>query len=517
MIRNYIIIAIRNLLKNKIFSIINIAGLSIGITCCVMLGLYINDELAYEKHFEGADRVYRITSTFVQKDIPSESIQRTSPPVAMTLLNEMPELESTTRVVSPPEVAQHLLRYNDKAFYEKKGYLVDYTFFQVFPYEFEEGNRAAALYTPSSVVLTHEVAQKFFGNTKALDELIIIQSGQSVDTFRITGVLKPIEKKSHVDADFYMTMNSKGWGQWINSMTSWDTQNFVFGFLKLKPGVSPETIVAKLPAMMQKYGADVSNQLGRKKIHGLQSLLDVHLHSTHFAYNFDMGNPGNINYLYILGSVGIFILILACINFINLTTAKASQRAGEVGIRKSIGASRSVLIRQFLGESITLALVAMIFSLGIIQLALPLFNDLAQKDLALDSKNFFYIISSLTAVTIVAGLVAGAYPAFYLSSFHPAKVLKDKHLSMNSSNVLRKGLIVFQFVVAITLISSILIIQNQLMFIQNKSLGFDSDYEILIPLRSVEAAHNYNRFKTVLSGLYRSQRYQYFVIGIKTQ
>ncbi len=501
MLSNYLKISVRNLLKHKVFSFINIFGLAIGITCCVLLGLYVKDELEYEKHFEGADRVYRITSTFVQKDIREEIIQRTSPPVAMTMLEELTDLESATRVVSPPEVEQHLIRYHEKGFYEKKGYLVDSTFFDVFPYEFAEGDRATALRSPSSVVLTYEVAQKFFGNTKALDELIIIQSGQSVDTFRVTGVLKPIDKKSHVDANFYMTMNSRGWGQWINSMTSWDTQNFIFSYLKLKSGVSPDKVIAKFPALMEKYGAKESKEMGRKKIHGLQSLLDIHLYSTHFAYNFDMGSPGNINYLYILGSIGFFILLLACINFINLTTAQASQRAGEVGIRKAIGASRSLLIRQFLGESISLSFMAMILSFGIIQVALPLFNDLAKKDLELNSGNLLYTIAVLSLVTLISGLAAGAYPAFFLSSFQPAKAIKDKRLSMGSSNVLRKGLIVFQFVVAITLISSLLIIQKQLKYIQGKSLGFDTDYKLLVPLRSADAAQNYNRFKLLLSNI----------------
>jgi putative ABC transport system permease protein len=497
MLKNYLLIAMRNLLKNKVYSFINIFGLSVGITCCVLLGLYIKDELSYEKHFEGADRVYRITSTFVQKDLPNELIQRTSPPVAMAMLEEIPELESATRVVSPPEVTQHLLKYKDKALFEELGFLVDSTFFQVFPYAFKEGNPATALNTPSSVVLTEKVAKKFFGDQSPIDELIVISSGQSTDTFRITGVLQPIEKKSHVDADFYMSMNSKGWGEWINSVTTWDSQNFIFSYLKVKPTATSTDVLAKFPPLMQKYGAADSRAMGREKIHGLQSLLDVHLYSTHFTYPFDLGKPGNVTYLYILASIGFFILALACINFVNLTTAKATQRAGEVGIRKTIGATRAILIRQFLGESMTLAFIAMVFSLGLVQLLLPLFNTLAEKELALTSENFRYVVILLTIVTLVAGFVAGSYPAFFLSSFQPAKALKDKRMSLGSSNYLRKSMVVFQFVVAITLIVSVLIIQKQLHYIQTKALGFNADEVLKVPLRfpADVAAGNYERFK----------------------
>lgn len=498
MLQNYFKIALRNLLKHKAYSFINILGLTIGITCCVMLGLYIKDELEYEKHFEEGDRVYRITSTFVQKDIADETIQRTSPSVAMIMLDEIAELESATRVVSPPEVGQHLLKFKDKSFFEEHGYLVDSTFFQVFPYAFKEGNPATALNSPSSVVLTDRVAQKFFGGQSPLDELIIINSGQSTDTFRITGVLQPIEKKSHVDADFYMCMNSKGWGEWINSMTTWDSQNFIFSYIKLTSTATSDDVLAKFPALMEKYGAADSKAMGRQKIHGLQSLSDIHLHSNNFTYNFDLGTAGNINYLYILGSIGFFILVLACINFINLTTARASQRAGEVGIRKTIGANRATLVRQFLGESMSLACIAMVLSLGIIQLTLPLFNTLANKDIQLTSENLYYVVASLLLVTLVAGIAAGSYPAFFLSSFQPARALKDKRMSLGSSNYLRKGMVVFQFVVSITLIVSVLIIQKQLRYIQSKELGFNADEVIKVPLRFpvTVAGESYQRFKT---------------------
>jgi putative ABC transport system permease protein len=497
MLKNYWIIALRNLRKHQAFSLINIFGLAIGIACCVLLSLYIKDELSYERHFDDHERIYRMYSTFI-KDGVAETFPRTSPPIALALAEQFPEIEAATRLVQPPEVEQHLIQYNDKTFYEKTGYLVDSTFFDVFSYEFKEGNRFTALDGPSSVVLSSTVAEKIFGNTSPLDELIIINSGQSTDTFRVTGVLHPYKKPSHLNADFYMCMNSGGWGEYINSVTTWAWQNFTVSYLKLKPNTSPLSVEEKIPALMEKHsGTDLKNS-GLQKITNLQALDDIHLYSD-FQNSFGVGETGTIMYVYILSSIGIFILVLACINFMNLTTAKASQRAGEVGVRKSLGATRQNLIRQFLGESMTIVAAAMLLAAVIVQLALPFFNQLTEKTLQVDTSNIFYIAGALLIIGMLTGIVAGSYPAFFLSSFQPARVLKDKRLSGGSSNFLRKGLVVFQFVISITLISSIVVIQRQLNFIQSKPLGFESEYRLMVPLRTHEAKQQYLQLKSSFS------------------
>lgn len=499
MLKNYFSIAFRNLLKHKAFSIINISGLAVGISCCVLLALYIKDEFSFEKHFEDHDRIYRIYSVFI-KDGNPESFPRTSPPVALAFAEQFPEIETATRLVSPPEVEQHLIRYKDNIFYEKTGYLVDSTFFDVFSFPFQEGDRFTALDGPSSVVLSAELATKIFGESSPLDELIIINSGQSVDTFRITGVLKPVKNPSHVNASFYMGMNSRGWGEYINSVTTWAWQNFIASYVKLKPHTSPLTVEEKIPALLEQHaGNDLKNSGLEKEMH-LQPITDIHLYSD-FKNQFGMEDSGNIAYIYILGSIGIFILLIACINFMNLTTAKASQRAGEVGVRKSLGATRNNLIQQFLGESMTIVGIAMLFTVGMVQLALPFFNSVTQKTLSISSDNVIYIAGSLLVIGLITGLVAGSYPAFFLSSFQPAKVLKDRRLSGGSSNFLRKSLVVVQFVISITLISSIVIIQRQLNFIQSKSLGFNPDFRIMIPLRTNEAKRQYPQLKTAFEQL----------------
>jgi putative ABC transport system permease protein len=314
MLKNYFTIGLRHLLKNKTFSLINILGLSAGIACCLLLALYIEDEFSYEKHFSDHDRVFRMYTTFT-KDGHPESFPRTSPPIAMDLIDEVPEVETATRVVSPPEVEVHLIRYADKTFYEKSGLLVDSTFLDVFPYTLKEGDANTALDAKSSVLLSEKLSRKIFTDKSPLDELLIINSGRTVDTFRVTGVVKETPYHSHVDADFYMNMNSDGWGTWITRERTWAWNNFVGSYLKLKPGTSPKNVDAKLPGLIEKYaGTDLKNAGLKKELH-LQALGDVRLFSD-FSDTFGDTGSGGITYVYILGSIGVFFFLLACIYFI---------------------------------------------------------------------------------------------------------------------------------------------------------------------------------------------------------
>jgi putative ABC transport system permease protein len=499
MLKNYFTIALRHLLKNKTFSLINILGLSTGIACCLLLTLYIQDEFSFEKHFDGHDRVYRIYTAFTRDD-KTEIFPRCSPPIAMDLIDEVPEVETATRVVNPPEVEVHVIRYQDKTFYEKKGVLVDSTFLDVFPYTLSEGDAATALDGPASVLLSEKLAKKIFRDKSPLDETLIINSGRSADTFRITGVIKETPHHSHVDADFYINMNSDGWGQWVSQNRTWAWNNFVGGYIKLKNSTSPNTVEAKLPGLVEKYaGADLK-AAGLKKVLRLQALDDIRLYSD-FSDSFGDTGSGGITYVYILGSIGLFILLLACINFMNLTTAKASQRAGEVGIRKSMGANRGTLMRQFIGESMTVVFVSLVLSILLVTVVLPVINNVTNKELGINATNVVFVALSMIGIGLVTGLIAGSYPAFFLSAFEPARVLKNKNLSSDGSQWLRKGLVVFQFIIAITLISSIIIIQKQLRYIQEKPLGFQQEHIVMIPLRTEEATRNFvalrNEFKQI--------------------
>ncbi len=497
MISHFIKIAFRNLVKNKAFSVINILGLSIAISCCVLLTLFIKDELSYDRHFSHAERIYRLTTMLKTTNGQTSILQRSSPPIGPALLAEYPEIESVTRVVKDLSTAEQLLKYKDQFFYEKRGYKVDSNFFEMFPYEFVEGNSAKALKQPWSIVLSEELAHKIFGNKSALDELISMPTNSDTGVFKVTGVVKRTNLKSHLDADFYMS----GLEDELQFYTTWATSNFVFTYLKVKNGTNAQNLIAKFPALMLRKGEKENQAMGRKKILGLQPLLEAHLYSKHFQNDIELGTSGSITYVYITAAIGFLILLLASINFINLTTAKASQRAGEIGIRKAIGAQRMNLFLQFIGESLGIALTSMVVSFLLIYLALPYFNTMVQKDLEINTQNFMFVGEALLAFALITGLVAGAYPSFKLSSLDTVRILKDKKLRLGSSNWIRKGLTAFQFSISIILISSIIIIQQQLHFVQTRPLGFDSLNKVMLPLRTSEATNRYLQFKNEIKNI----------------
>ncbi|HYE75919.1 MAG TPA: FtsX-like permease family protein, partial [Blastocatellia bacterium] len=392
-------------------------------------------------------------------------------------------------------VEQHIVRHGEKVFFEKKAFLVDSTFLDVFPYRLLEGNPATALDAPSTVLLSEELTRKVFGSKSPVDELIIINSGNSADTFRVTGVIAKPDLPSLVDANIYMCMNSNGWGEWLLSENTWANNNVVGSYIKVHDSDARKGIETKLAQMLESHAGAELRASGRQKILKLQPLADTRLYSQVNKNSSADAKGNSITYIYIIGTIGLFILLLACINFMNLTTAKSAQRAGEVGIRKSMGAFRGNLIRQFLGESIVIVGLALIVSFLIVLLVLPLFNDVMQKQLALDGHNLPFIISAAVIICLFTALTAGSYPAFFLSSLRPTQVLKGKSLNTDGSQWLRQGLVIFQFVITITLISSIVIIQKQLKFIQSKSMGFDSEQVIMIPLRTQSASLQYEAMR----------------------
>ncbi|MBT1701934.1 ABC transporter permease [Chryseosolibacter indicus] len=500
MLRNYIIIALRLLVKNKVFSLINILGLSTGIACCILITLYIQDEFNYEKGFSEREKIFRINTTFV-KDGVAETTGNASPPIAPGLAQVLPEIETFTRVMKPLNTEINIVRYKDNSFFEKKAFLVDSTFLDVFPYQLIEGNAATALDAPSTALISQKLSEKIFGKRSPLDELIIINSGTAADTFRVTGVVAPSEFPSHVDADIYMSMNSNGWGQWVLNQTTWANNNIVGSYIKLQEPETYKNVEAKLPGFVEMHAGNELRQSGRNKILKLQPLDEVRLYSDIRTDASSDTNSSSITYIYIIGTIGIFILLLACINFMNLTTAKSAQRAGEVGIRKSMGAFRNNLIRQFLGESLVIVAFALVLAFLMVVFALPFFNEIMQKHLAFTGNNLPFIISATLFIAATTGLLAGSYPAFFLSSLKPTSVLKGKSLSSDGSQWLRKGLVVFQFVITITLISSIVIIQQQLKYVQTKSLGFTTDQVVMIPMRTAQASGQYTTLKSAFEAL----------------
>jgi putative ABC transport system permease protein len=494
MLRNYILIAFRNLGKHKSFSLINILGLSLGLACCLLLTLYIQDEMSYDQHLNRKEDVYRIVTQF-KGAIGFDKLATASPPIALALGEEIPEVEGAARMLEPPGVSQNLIKRGDDVFYVSNGFLGDSSIFKVLTFDIVEGNPDNALNDPNSIAIAESLAKKLFGNESALNKTFTLSQGNEPFEVKVTAVFKD-NKKSFITPNFIVNIYSGSWGQYLrspNAANEWAGQNFVPSYLKLSPGHDREAVVKKINDVLVKYGSESMKALGLSKTLTLEPVKDVYLRS-------DVNQSPRIKAIYIVASIAFFILVLACINFMNLSTAKATKRAAEIGVRKVLGAYRSSLIYQLLGEAIILVLIAVVISLVAVQVALPYFNTLAGKEIEMSLQNNLPFVTVVVLIVIITGVMAGSYPAFYLSSFQPAKVLKGNTSALgNASGRLRQSLVVLQFVIGIALVCSMLIISRQMTFMENKNLGFNSDAKLVLPLRTNNAQQAYSSLQKELS------------------
>ncbi len=494
MLRNYLKIALRSLIRTKLYSIINILGLSLGVACCLLLSLYVKDEFEYDRHHERLSDLYRLNTEF-EGVVGFDKLATVSPPITMALKEDLPEVEAAARIF-PTFSAENLIQYEDNKFYESKVYLADSTLFDVLTYDFVEGNPKKALADANTVVISEPIARKLFGNESALDKSILISHGDAPGNYKITGVYK--QSKSFLDVNVFTSVMSAGLGEYMRTnpqaADEWAGQNFVGGFLKLKPGHSVEQMEKSINEVLVKYGAEDIKALGITKTLHLEPVKDIHLKS-------QVDKSQRITYIYIVVSIAVFILLLACINFMNLSTAKATKRASEIGIRKVMGAFRGSLIKQILGEAMVIVILSIVVAVVLVYAALPAFNELSSKNISLDNQTALYFGLALVALTILTGVIAGSYPAFYMSSFQPVEVLKGKFTLSNASGILRQGLVVFQFTVAIALVCGMIIMSRQLSFMKEKDLGFDPNAKIVIPLRTAEARQHYATLKTALTAV----------------
>lgn len=502
MIKNYFKIAWRNLVKNKVFSFINILGLTVGITSCMLITLYILNEISYDRYQKNGNNIYQLGTTFIQQG-KEMNLPTTPAPMAHAMQMDFPEIEMNTRMMGLFAEDKTLMQYNDKngeskSFYETKGYLADSTFFRMFTYKFIEGNAATALNNPNSIVLSEEIAQKIFGGQQALNKVIHISSSSNGDyDFMVTGVFRPNTRPSHIDARFFLSMKGGNIDQYIaRNGNSFATNNMFFTYLLLKPGSDTKNLLAKFPAFIDKYAGKDLKAMGFGKKQFLIALKDIHLRS---GMNNDVSPSGSMPYLYILGSIALFILLIACINFMNLSTARSSKRSAEVGIRKVLGAEKGALVKQFLGESVFMSLIAFVFAFLITVFLLPSFSSVSGKNLFLSFPGDLPIIVSFFLLSIFTGLFAGSYPAFYLSAFKPIKVIKGKFSNSLAAVSLRKGLVVFQFVISVVLIIASVVISKQMKYLRSADLGFDKERQIIIPLRSGTAKNMFSSFKNELT------------------
>jgi len=479
MLKNYLRTAIRSLLKNKTFSLINIVGLATGTLCCLYIVLYVVDQYSYDKHFSNDPAIYRITTT---GQLPGSTFNlgTASPPIAPAMKRDFGEVQQYTRavVLNMAGLDQHLLRYKEKSLYEKDAVFADSTFFDVFDFHFVSGNAANALNNPYSVVLLRPTAEKLFGKEDPIGKVIDIESNGTKGDFKVTGVVDESLGKSHIRANLFMTMNSGGIGSWIMSKVNneWAGADVAASYIRLQPHANAALLESKLPAFLDKYGGEELKKMGKTKQLHLQPVSSIH---TTIGYTNEFSKTVNPFFLKILLLIAVMIQVIACINFMNLSTARAARRAKEVGVRKVIGAGKMALIGQFLGESMLLALVSVLLAIPVLVLALPYLNQLTQVDLHLTLLSDYRLWFLLVGLVFFTGLVAGSYPAFYLSAFQAAKVIKGNFSNQISAAGIRRSLVVFQFVLSIVLIIGIIVIYAQTSFIKNKDLGFDKEQKLV--------------------------------------
>jgi putative ABC transport system permease protein len=475
MFKNYFKTAWRFLLKNKAFSFINIIGLAIGTLCCLYIMLYVKDQYSYDRQHTDAKDIYRIV-TLISTSGDKHKMATCSPPIAPALKNDFPEVAAFTRIVPTLGASNHLLRYKDKSFYNDDAFFIDSTFFNVFNFHFDYGNAATALAEPNSIVLLKPVADKLFGKENPTDKVITIEDADGRHDFKVTGVIDESLGKSNIHGSMFIRMNENGYGGDILSNTTWTGNNFTNSFIKLKPGTNVAALEKKLPAFLNKYGAEQFKSSGMEKQLQLQPITSIH---TSEGYAPEMTPTVSSSFLNILILIAILIQVIACINFMNLSTAKASKRAKEVGVRKVIGAQKSSLRIQFLTESFLLSLLSVAIALPLLIITLPYLNQITHADILISSLSDYRVWLLLGGIIISTSLVAGSYPAFSLSAFQAIKVIKGNFTNQVSATGIRRSLVVFQFVLSIVLITSIIIIYSQLNYIKNKDLGFDKNQKLI--------------------------------------
>jgi len=476
MIKNYLKTAWRSLLKNRAFSIINIFGLSVGLTCSILILIFVYDELGYDKYPHNAGNIYRVMlSVTGNGDIAAYPDVDNA--VAKGMQNEFPEIKSSARL-SP---AADFVKYNERQFKEEHLCFADANFFQFFSIPLIAGSVNDVLVQPNTIAVSQSFAKKYFGNDDPIGKSIAV--GLRGAIYKVTGVYSKIPDNSHFHFDAIMSIATFHITHPTWSNLGWYT------YLRLNDHTDPRKLEAKFPDLVRKHVVpEIQHDMGvslveaQKSVNSfifiLQPLSDIHLYS-HTKYELEAN--GDIQYVYIFTILAMAILLLACVNFTNLSTARASKRAKEVGIRKVMGSAKLQLVLQFLAESILITMLAMMLAIALMLFLIPYFNQLSGKQIG--AEIFFHpkFILAIFAVTIVVGTVAGIYPSFFLSSFSPIKVLKNVIIPGGHRAFLRSGLIVFQFFVSIALIIATLIIYQQMNYIRNKKLGYEKEQVLYIP------------------------------------
>jgi len=488
MLENYLKVAIRNLWRYKGFTFINVLGLMIGITGCLLIGLFVNDEWQYDKFVRNGDNVYRIYLKTSAATGVTESAN-TPPVVAPYLQQNYPEVEMSTRLMMWS--GKMLMETNDRQTYEENGFMADSTFFNLFPLKFLRGNAASALNGASSLVITEQIASKYFGQNDPIGKVVRLDK----EEFKVTGVLAPLPEHFHLNFNYIIPIASAHVP--AERMNSWRWQQF-FTYIRLKPNTDIRTLQNKFQIAVAKEAHPLTTQSGFTYLPYFQQLKDIHLGSAAFA--FDNAIRGNKTYVRGLTIIALFVLIIACFNFINLSTARSFRRAKEIGLRKVVGAGRNQLMIQYTVETIILAFIAVVFAGTATAILLPALNNFSSKSIVFNPLTQPSTAFLLVGFAVVIGILSGLYPAFIMSRFQPIRVLKGLRPAANTSagavNI-RQALVIGQFAISAFLIVTTVIVYRQMVYLHQKDLGFDKEQLLYFDVRG-DIAKNSEVFKQIL-------------------
>lgn len=486
---NFLKTAFRNIAKHKGFSFINIAGLTLGLTACILIGLFVWDENQYDKFIPGGEQVYRVYSRYTNNE-GTNNMAVASPMFATTLQQDFPEVQQTARVMMTAPYKM-LIEAGKTKLYEESGFYVDSTFFEVFPLVFKNGTPANALDDPSSIVISGEMAERFFGDADPVGKQMLMDK----QPLLVKGVFEK-NPKFHLQFNFLRPISCMGLPQ--ARMQSWGWHQF-FNYVKVKKGTNLQALQTKFQAEVKQKSAPSAANAQTTDVPLFQPLRDIHLYSSDFK--FDMAQRGNITYVRALTIIAAFILLIACFNFVNLATAKSLQRGKEVGIRKAVGAGRKQLMLQFIGETIVLSCISIVLAVALASLLLPWLNQFTGKQITLALFANPVVILLFIALAFVVGVLAGFYPALVLSGFRPVKVLKGSSAGDDRAGKipwLRHSLVVIQFSLSVLLIISAIVVFSQVNYLHHKDLGFNKEQIMFFPMRGDNMGKNVEAFKNEL-------------------
>ena len=470
MFRNYFTIAVRHLNRQKGYSFINVTSLALGIACCLLILLYLRDELSYDRFHDKAEQIYRVISEERDGDVVVRTAEVMMPTVKF-MREDFPEVEEMVRFIPPGNA--WMIKYGDRGFYERNFYLADSTVFNVFDVPLLAGDPRTALAGIDRVVLSESIARKYFGDENPIGKIL---DAEGSFHFEVTGVMRDLPSNTHLGFDILAAFRIQEHYA-DNPADVWDWRKS-YSYVLLREGSDPDELEAKLPAFVEKYVGDRYDGHTSTLTFRLQPVTDIHLHS-HLER--ELGPNSDVRYVYLFGAIAVFIILIACINFMNLATARSAGRAGEIGLRKTFGAARGQVIRQFISESMIMTGFAVCLALLLAVSSLPWFNSLAGKTMSLDADTAWFALGAVLVIGAVVGFVAGSYPAFYLSGLVPVQALSGMRSPGTGNATIRRILVVGQFVISIALIICTGVVYSQLDFIRARNMGLNTDQVVAVP------------------------------------